>query len=267
MKKKQAKRQSPRILFFDIETAPITAYIWGLFDLNVGLNQIKKDWFVLSWSAKWADSDQIMYADQRKARNLNNEKRILKQIWSLLDEADIVVTQNGIRFDSKKLNARFIAHGMQKPSTYKHIDTLRIAKRHFSFTSNKLEYLGHVLNTKVKKLSRRKFEGFELWRECLAGNQEAWKEMEIYNKRDVLTLEQVYYKLVPWENSINFALYSDELGHVCSCGSTSFLKRGFIYTATGKFQRYRCNKCGAESRDSKNLFDKPKRESLRKQTR
>src|SRR5688572_13848342 len=45
--------RSPRILFFDIETAPIQAYIWGTFDQTVGLNQIIEDWFVLSYAAKF----------------------------------------------------------------------------------------------------------------------------------------------------------------------------------------------------------------------
>ena len=43
------------------------------------------------------------------------------------------------------------------------------------------------LCTKYKKLVKRKFNGFELWKECLADNIEAWKDMETYNKYDVLS--------------------------------------------------------------------------------
>src|SRR5271154_973437 len=178
----------PRVLLFDIETAPMLGYVWSLWENNIALNQLYKDWSVLSWSAKWLEDppDKIMYADQRSAKNVEDDKNILKQIWKLLDKADIVIAQNGRAFDHKKLNARFVLNGMKPPSTYKIIDTLLIAKKHFAFTSNKLEYMSDKLCTKYKKLKHKEFPGFEMWLECLAGNKKAWKEMELYNKHDVL---------------------------------------------------------------------------------
>ncbi len=257
----------PKVLLIDIETAPMLGYVWGLWDQNIALNQIFKDWHVLSWSAKWLDSKEIMYMDQRNEADITKDKRILKHIWKLLDEADIVVGQNSKSFDHKKLNARFIQNGMQPPSTYKHIDTLLIAKKHFQFSSNKMEYTSEKLCTKYKKLKHHKFPGFDMWLQCLAGNREAWKEMEKYNKHDVLALEELYYKLMPWDNSINFNLYSnDASAMICSCGHSKFRNRGYYYTGTGKFQRYKCFKCGAESRSRENLFDKEKRKSLRTNT-
>jgi hypothetical protein len=256
--------KGPKVLIFDIETAPILGYVWGLWDNNLGLDQIKNDWFVLSWSAKWLGDppSKIMYSDQRKSKNIENDAKMLKQIWDLLNEADIVITQNGKRFDQKKLNARFILNGMKPPSSYKHIDTYQIAKKNFAFTSNKLEYMSDKLCTKYKKLKHAKFSGFGLWKECLAGNKEAWEEMEKYNKYDVLTLEELYYKLAPWDNSINFNLYHDDEDAICNCGVNDFTKRGFAYTSVGKFQRYVCNNCGAWSRGSVNLFSKEKRASI-----
>lgn len=261
------KNQSgPKILILDIETAPIIAHVWGIWDQNVGLNQIKTDWHVLSWSAKWFGKKEIMYADQRNSKNIEDDKKLLSEIWRLLDEADIIVTQNGKAFDQKKLNARFILNGMQPPSSYKHIDTKQIASRKFAFTSNKLEYLTAKLCKKYKKVKPKKFQGFELWKACLAGNKAAWEEMERYNKYDVLSLEELYTKLIPWDNSINFALYTDEITRVCSCGSKKFNKKGFAYTSVGKYQRYKCAKCGSESRSTENEFSKEKRNSLVRKT-
>lgn len=256
-------KQGPKVLFFDIETAPILGYVWGLFDQNVGLNQIEKDWHVLSWCAKWQGDRGIMYSDQRRAKIIEDDKAILKEIWKLLDEADVVVTQNGISFDVKKLNARFILHGFQPPSSFRHIDTLRIAKKHFAFTSNKLEYLSDNLNKKFKKQKHKKFAGFDLWKQCLAGNKQAWDEMRRYNKYDVLALEELYNKLVPWDASINFNVYHDGLETACKCGSTEFRRNGHVYKSTGKFQRYTCKHCGAESYDRNNVLTKEKRQSLR----
>lgn len=276
-KKKKAKQKptqskpaykGPKVLIFDIETAPILGHVWGLWENNVALNQIVSDWHVLSWSAKWLHDgpDKVMYQDQRHAKNVEDDKEILKTIWNLLDEADVVITQNGISFDKKKINARFIINGFQPPSSYKHIDTKVIASRHFGFTSNKLEYMTDKLNVKYKKLKHNKFPGHEMWKECLKGNIEAWKEMEEYNTYDVLALEELYYKLIPWDNSINFNLYHDDEDHVCKCGSTTFIKNGFYYTSAGKYQKHKCKTCGAEHRDKENLFSKEKRASLKMPT-
>lgn len=245
------KKKQPRVLILDIETKPLTAYVWGLFDQNVALNQIRTDWSVLSWSAKWLDEKRVMYEDMRGRKNLDNDKVILKSIWKLLDEADVIITQNGKRFDIKKLNARFAIHGMQPPSSFRHIDTLQIAKKHFAFTSNKLEYMSSKLCTKYKKLTKRKYSGFDLWWGCMEDDPEAWKEMERYNKRDVLTLEELYYKLIPWDSTIDFSIYQGDGLPKCSCGSRDFRKRGFFFTNVAKYQRYKCKKCGKEMRSRK----------------
>lgn len=255
----------PKILLLDIETAPMLGYVWGLWDNNIALNQLKQDWYILAWAAKWLDEpeDKIIYQDQRNAKNIEDDSKLLKGIWKLMDEADIIVTQNGKHFDEKKLNARFIIHGFPPPSSYKHVDTKLIASRKFGFTSNKLEYMTSKLCKKYKKLQHKKFPGQELWTECLKGNKQAWKEMELYNKYDVLSLEELYKKMRPWDNSVNYNIYHDSAAHnVCACGSTSFKKNGYKFTASGKYQRYKCNQCGSESRDKINLFSKDKKASL-----
>ena len=262
--KKVSSLSKPKVLLYDIETAPILSHVWRLWDQNVGLNQIMSDWHVLSWSAKWLDepASKIMYDDQSKEKDITNDKRLLQGIWKLLDEADIVITQNGKSFDQKKLNARFVLHGMQPPGTYKHIDLKIIASKHFGFTSNKLEYMTDKLCTKYKKLKHNQFPGHELWVECLAGNKKAWAEMKKYNKHDVLSMEELYHVLSPWDNTINFNLYHDQETHACRCGSLSFHKNGFYYTSAGKFQKHKCSQCGRQHRDKVNLFSKEKRKSL-----
>ncbi len=255
----------PKVLIFDIETAPMLGYVWGLWENNVALNQIKKDWHVISWSAKWLGDapNKTMYKDQRNAKNIEDDKELLKGIWDLLDEADVVITQNGKSFDQKKLNARFIMNGMQPPSSYRHIDTMLLAKKHFAFTSNKLEYMTDKLCVKYKKIKHSEFGGFELWKECLAGNIKAWKEMEKYNKYDVLSLEELYVKLIPWDNSIDFNVYHDSATNECKCGSKDFRNKGYFYTNSGKFSRFKCTQCGSETRGKENLFNKDKKKSLR----
>lgn len=258
-------KQEAKILVFDIETAPILGYVWGLWENNVGLNQIHSDWYILSWSAKWlgAPPSEIMYMDQRRAKNIEDDSKLLQGIWKLLDDADVVVTQNGKAFDQKKLQARFLLSGMKPPSSYQHIDTYQIAKKNFALTSNKLEYMSDKLCKKYKKLKYTAFPGFELWKAVLRGDVAAWREMEKYNKRDVLALEELYTKLRPWDSTVNFALYSDEPENKCPCGSKAAPnKNGYCYTSVGRYQRFSCADCGAERRGRTNLLSKEKRDSL-----
>lgn len=257
---------NPKVLVFDVETAPILSWVWGLFDQNVGLNQIDSDWYILSWAAKWLGepASKVMYMDQRYSKNIEDDSRILRGLWKLLDEADVVITQNGNSFDIKKLNARFIMHGMKPPSSYKCIDTLLIAKAKFKFTSNKLEYMTDKLCKKYKKLKHTKFQGFDLWSQCLKGNREAWKTMEEYNKYDVLSLEELYNILAPWYGGFNFDIYSDSKVDRCNCGSTELKKNGIFYTSIARYQRYKCKTCGAEFRGHKNLLTKTDHKPLKR---
>ena len=264
-KRKPHGAKRPKILVFDIETSPMEGLFWSIWDQNIPLSRIKKDWTVLAWAAKWLGDDpkKTVYYDTFFQRDQRDDKRILKKIWKMLDEADYVLGHNSNSFDIKKLNARFIQHGMQPPSSYKRFDTKILCKRHFAFTSNKLEYITDKLCTKYKKLKHGKFPGNSLWDQFLAGNVEAQKEMEIYNKYDVLSLEEAFLKILPWESANLFEQYYDSDIDICTCGSIDFKKNGFYYTATNKFQRYTCKNCGSEMRDKKGIGLSNKRTTKR----
>lgn len=259
-------KTGPKVLILDIETLPMEAYAWSMWNNNFGLEQIKQHTTILSWSAKWmgAPADTVMYQDVRNEDNVRNDKNILEQLRSLLDEADVILTQNGVRFDIPKINYRLAFHKFKPYSKPKDIDTLQIAKKVFGFDSNKLEHLTEMFCTKYKKSKHKKFPGFSLWKACLEGNLEAFNEMEEYNKVDVLSLEELYVDhLMPWDSSINFAAYSDEYKFRCNCGNDELLARGYHITKRSKFQKYICTNCGKEHRGSENLFTKERRKELK----
>jgi len=253
------RKDAPKILLYDLETSPIEAYVWSLWDQNVGLNQVLKESSVLSYAAKWYGSDDIMYEDVRNQKDLRDDRKILKNLHKLIDECDILVGHNSNSFDIKVMNGRFINHKMKPPSSYKKMDTLKMVKKHFKFMSNKLEHLTNSLCETNKKSLHGKFSGFTLWSECLKGNVEAFKEMEDYNMKDVTSLEELFTLLLPWESSTLFDVYNNSNTPKCTCGSSDFKKSGFYYTNASKFQKYKCKKCGAESRDNINLLNKKTR--------
>lgn len=259
--------QQPKILVFDIETAPITAYTWGLWDQNIGINQIKSDWHILSWGAKWygESADKVMYMDNSQARNVQDDKALVKGLWNLLDQADIVIAQNGDKFDIKKFNARAIIHGLPPVSPFKSTDTLKESKKAFSFTSHSLEYMSEKLNTKYKKLKHDNYPGFELWKAVLAGDKKAWAEMKTYCIHDVLATEELYQKIQGWIKTQNMACFFDDAQIRCRCGSANVYKKGFVYTDAGKFQGYKCKDCGKRPKGRTNLLTTLKKKNLLKE--
>lgn len=248
----------PRVLFFDIETAPIQGYTWGTYEQSV--IKVIKDWFVLSYAAKFQNDERFFYLDQRFANPVHDDFQLLCGIHHLISECDILVGHNSMRFDTRKLNARFIKHGLPPLNHYTQIDTLKIARRHFAFTSNKLADLANFLDCAIKKSTHAKFPGFSMWDECMKGNQAAFEEMESYNKTDVDVLIAVFNKLAPWEPSINFQSYYQET--VCSCGQKEFFKDGFRHTKQGRFQIFRCRHCGKTFTAKENLIDKDLRKGF-----
>jgi hypothetical protein len=246
--------QLPRILVLDIETAPLLANVWALWKQNVGLNQIVNDGYIMSFAAKWLGDppDKIIYMDLRNAKDKENDKALVEKLKSLLEDADMTLTHNGIDFDHPWINARIAMHGMKKPSSFRMIDTCRIARKRFRLPSYKLEYLTDKFNKKFKKLKHEKFPGFDLWKECQFGNREAWAEMEKYNKHDVLSLEELYVgTLRPWDEETNYFVYQDDIR--CRCGSEEWKKNGIHFNQTRRYQRYKCLECGYEWRDVRAL--------------
>lgn len=253
----------PIITTLDIETSPILAYVWGLFKQFVGLNQIVSDWSILSYCAKQLGSDRIEYEDTSKQRDVKDDRKLMRKLWRVLDRSDIVVVQNGKKFDLRKINARFLTMGLPPPSPYKVVDTMLEARKVAAMTSNKLEWLAAVL-TDEKKEKHNEFPGFELWAECLKRNPRAWQVMREYNPQDVIATEKVYLKLRPYiDTHPNVANYDDDEAMRCpKCGGHHLEKRGFSVTQTGKYQRYQCNDCGGWSRSRYTLNTKGKRHSL-----
>ena len=248
------KLKPPRILAFDIETAPMRVWVFQLYGNDaIGLNQIDQDSFILSFAARFLDEDKVHYIDNRKARDKSNDERIIRKAHKLLKEADILLGHNIDRFDLKKLNARFILYDLDPIPKKQTIDTLKIAKRYFSFTSNKLEYLAKFLGC-GEKMTNRKFDGLRLWTECLNNNQEAYSELELYNRMDVEVQIKVFERLKKYDHSLNFQAYTQQ--PLCTCGSTEFFKDGFNYTKNGTFQRYCCAQCGKGFSGKENLIHK-----------
>lgn len=233
-----------KILLLDIETSPNTAHIWGLRDQFIQPENLLESSYVLCWAAKWLGEKTVFFDSV-----FDSKPRImLKRIHDLISEADAVVHYNGSRFDIPILNKEFLLEHLAPPAPYKQIDLLKVVRKEFRFPSNKLDYVAKRLGLG----SKTPHEGYTLWVKCMEKDPAAWKVMEKYNKQDVILLEKVYDRILPWiKTHPNRNLYD---GKGCpTCGSNKIQKRGFSYSLTGTFQRYQCIDCGSWSKSRKAL--------------
>lgn len=250
-----------RILLLDIENAPMLSYHWGVWQQNIGRPmRLEGDRsYMMSIAMKWLGEDEIFYFESRN----EDDSQLVHDTIRFLDEADVIIAHNGKSFDIKKINAYAIMNDIKPPSPFRQIDTLIEARKNFMFERNTLAYVADALNCSPK-LEHKKFQGFDLWKECMKGNEEAWEEMKIYNIQDIRTLEEVYLKIRPYIKSHpNVVTTAASLKHRCTaCGSFDLKENGFSISNVSKFQRYVCGDCGSFSRGRKNLLGKDEREML-----
>lgn len=226
---------------------PNLAYVWGKYEQNV--IAYEREGYIACFAAKW-DGRRVFSKSLQDYKGYKpgsaDDRALVFDIWKLFDEADIIVAQNGDRFDIRKMNARFIFHKLPPPSPYKTVDTKKIAKRVAMFNSNKLDDLGVHLG-EGKKIKT----DFELWQGCMLGQRAAWKKMTKYCQQDVLLLEKIYLRLRPWAvNHPNMGTFLEQ--DVCPrCGSVEIIARGWFYGASGKHRRFSCKSCGAWSHQRK----------------
>lgn len=224
---------------FDIETMASKAYVWNHYETNVIAYSVEG--YMLSWTAKWLNGKTITrgLCDYKGYKPFSpDDSHLVRELYNLFDEADILIAHNGDGFDIKKANTAFIKHGLTPPAPYKTVDTLKIARRYFAFNSNKLDDLGQFLGCGRKV----KHPGFDMWLGCEAGDRKSWDLMLKYNRQDVLLLERVYLRLLPWIQ--NHPTPKDNQEDCPNCHSRTFHKKGLDMFKGIKSQRNRCLDCG-----------------------
>jgi len=235
-------------LFFDIETAPNLSYVWGQWQQDV--IQHVNEWYIICFSYKWEGekTTKVVSLDDFDLYETEpeNDFHVVHKLWELLGEADIVIGHNSDAFDIKKANARFVFHNFGPPSHYQTVDTLKIARRHFKFNSNRLGHLGEHLGLGGKEVTG----GFQTWEGCMKGDPKAWKLMKKYAKQDVDLLVDVYERLRPWATNHPNKNVIDGTSYACpTCGSNKLQKRGKRRTRTMEYQTLQCTRCRSYCRE------------------
>lgn len=241
----------PKLLFLDIETAPILMTSWSMRSPEASAVWVERDTYILMFSYKWADEKTVKTVClpdfPRYKRDRYDDKALCGVLHRLMDAADIICAHNGDAFDIKKINSRLITNGFSPPSPFKTIDTLKIARRAFKFDSNKLDNIGRYLQ-EGRKIPNT---GADLWRGCVNGDPKSWRVMRRYGKQDTELLAGVYERLKAWApNHPNMNLYKAVRdrppGIPCpTCESTNTHRRGIAVKLNTRRHRFQCQGCGS----------------------
>ena len=233
------KKNTSRILIYDIETLPNLGYFWDtISDKSIPLDFIVKPKSICTIAYKWLGEPEtyVLVIDTPY-----NDKPVLEAFLPEWSKANYVVAHYS-RFDKPFIAARLMANGLPSLPPVNDICTYKLAKHHFgrSLNGNKLDHLGSILGVgnKIKTSA-------DLWVGCAAGDKESLAKMAEYNVQDVELLAKVFNAMLPYVKSkLNYNILTDDPLQKCKqCGSSNIEHKGFEYVATTMRHRYQCKDC------------------------
>jgi len=247
-----------RILEWDVENLPSIGQTWTLFKSNISHKSLKERQSIICISWKWYGEKKTYLTSiaddpERLEANVYDDYHVTKIFRDVLDtpEPFVMMGHNLKAFDIKKFNTACIKHSFSPVPERQVIDTLLVARKHFKFESNRLDYVCRALGIGGKMETG----GEQLWNDIVqikypdVGKEpdrnvltKALTKMGKYCKQDVRLLDPLYEKLMPFmDNHPNAGLYDNVIG--CNkCGSTNFRFEEWRYTNKNKYKRYRCDK-------------------------
>lgn len=225
-----------RVLILDIETRPTLSYTWGLFNQNIGLNQIEDPGGTMGVGFKWLGDRRAQFVSD----HVEGHEGMLETVYEAMSQASAIVHFNGDSFDLKHLNWEFEQAGLGKPKPYRSVDLLKVVRANFRPISKKLDHVSQALDLGAKV----KHEGFDLWRACMNGDDKAWARMGRYCKQDVNLTEALYLRLLPWlPGTAHVGVMVGSERSCPNCGGEDLTEAGSTFTALTEFALYRCDGC------------------------
>ena len=242
------------VLLLDIETAPGLAYFWRPTDQYIPMDMVVRPGFLLGFGAKWRGQRGFTshFVSEHEAPE-GDDYQIVEHVASMIRTADVVVGHNIDRFDLPQINNRVLYYELEPLGPVRTIDTLKLAKANLDLPWNKLDFLGEYLG-----VGRKLKTDMDLWKSCLDGRGDALKRMARYNKQDVILLEKVLDRMMPYVRNLRRLVDGDGDGvPTCpTCGSHNLMRRGFDRTQVSTWVKLQCQDCQRYTREPAALKSK-----------
>jgi len=257
--------KKPKILYLDIENSRMVVEFptYKLWDIKrVEPKYIKHDWYITCAAWAWLDNTNKttgkIYVSKVSDydtydKDFRNDLGVLEELHEVMSQADLIVGHNSDSFDIKKINYRFIKHGLDPIDLPPTVDTLKAAKKYIKSSSNSLYYLAKEFGVPMKV----DLPKGTMWK-ADEGCEKSLDILANYCKGDIKSGANLYFKMLPYiKNHPNLnritgvqkGLY--DITACSSCGSKNIHSNGNRITKTGSYKRYRCNDCGSSTKGKK----------------
>ncbi len=240
--------KKPAILFYDIETSPLKAWVWGPGEQYIRHGQLDKNfkmWGIICITYCWNDDKPAKCINW--GYNQQDTAKVVKQFDEIIKQADFTIGKNSDRFDTKMINAcRMFAGLPGMPQWTKYTDDLeKQMRRYFRLPSQSLDYISDMLGF-GGKIKMEMQDWIDIV-EKNANGRAAFKKMCDYGTKDTEDTRALWYKLSEhFDSKWNQSTFADEGITLCKhadCGSPELKKDGTRIGGNTLYQCYTCKKC------------------------
>lgn len=238
----------PRILFYDIETKPLQAWLWApgkQFVSHKQLVQQHSRYGIICITYCWNDNKPAQCIDWGYEEQ--DTRSVVKQFDEIIKQSDWTIGKNSDKFDTKMINAARMFAGLPgMPEWTKYKDDLEVQmRRYFRLPSQSLDYISSQLGYGGK--IKMEFQDWIDIVEKNANGQKALAKMIKYGKKDVMDTRALWNKLSehfdPKFNMSSFINHGIRCKHA-DCGSEQLKKNGIRVACKTRYQMYVCLACG-----------------------
>ena len=243
--------KKPKVLFYDIETTPLLAWVWQCGEQVIRHGQLHDDrnmWDIICITYCYNDGKPAKHLDFDYDKQ--DSTKMIKEFDKLVAEADIVIGKNNKRFDDKMVNAiRMFKDLPCNPDWIKYTGDLeKQLRKYFRLPSQALDYISAKLGFGGKiKMEMR--DWVDIVTRHPTRGRKAFNKMIKYGKKDILDTRNIYnYVANHCEPIFNQGLFqADDRPRCRHCGSASVHSKGYRQTTTSRYRLFKCNDCGRDA--------------------
>lgn len=238
----------PKILFFDIETAPLQAWIWGCGKQYVGHKQLVANhdrYRIICITYCWDDEEPAQFIGWGYEEQ--DTRHVVEEFDKIASGADIIVGKNSDYFDIPMVNGVRLFEGLPGNPTWALAtdDLQKQMKKYFRVPSQALDYYSKQLGLggKIKMEMQN-------WIDIVEQNgyegKDSYDKMLKYGLKDIEDTRTLWRMLSEhFDSKFNTARWADKK-MICKhadCGSDQIVESSRKTIGMTKYVLYKCNAC------------------------
>lgn len=260
------KKYKEKILFYDIETAPLKFWGWGC-----GKQVVRHGQLVKGHSRYGIICITYCFNDGKPAKCINwdyekqDTKSVVEQFDAVIEEykPDIIIGKNSDRFDNKHLNTIRMWNKLpSKNGWFQYCDDLeKQMRKYFYLPSHALDYISNELGL-GGKIKMEFQDWINIVEKDPVNGLKSFKKMCNYGKKDIVDTRTIWDYCVEYfdrkgtSNHIGVMAGHDRTS--CNkCGSTDTAIKQYRTTKSGMDRvQLQCSSCSNCFTIAKSVYDK-----------